>query len=69
MRVAVATHFYPPEPGAGALRVRSMVDAFAAAGHDVLGQLIQRCTERGEWSLAYDPGNDRQRFLTHRLVS
>ncbi|HXO17309.1 MAG TPA: glycosyltransferase family 4 protein [Candidatus Dormibacteraeota bacterium] len=35
MRVAVATHFYPPEPGAGALRVRSMVDAFAAAGHDV----------------------------------
>jgi glycosyltransferase involved in cell wall biosynthesis len=35
VRVAVVTHFYPPEPGAGALRVRSMVDAFAAAGHDV----------------------------------
>jgi colanic acid biosynthesis glycosyl transferase WcaI len=35
VRVAVATHFYPPEPGAGALRVRSLVDAFAAAGHDV----------------------------------
>ncbi len=35
MKVAVVTHFYPPESGAGALRVRSMVDAFAAAGHDV----------------------------------
>lgn len=35
MKVAIATHFYPPEPGAAALRVRSMADAFAAAGHDV----------------------------------
>jgi hypothetical protein len=35
VKVAVVTHFYPPEPGAGALRVRSMVDAFAAAGHNV----------------------------------
>jgi colanic acid biosynthesis glycosyl transferase WcaI len=35
VKVAVVTHFYPPESGAGALRVRSMVDAFAAAGHDV----------------------------------
>lgn len=35
MKVAVVTHFYPPEAGAAAVRVRSMVDAFAAKGHDV----------------------------------
>ncbi|HEY1883284.1 MAG TPA: glycosyltransferase family 4 protein [Candidatus Cybelea sp.] len=35
MKVAVVTHFYPPEAGAAALRVRSLVDAFAAKGHDV----------------------------------
>ncbi|HEY2474491.1 MAG TPA: glycosyltransferase family 4 protein [Candidatus Cybelea sp.] len=35
MKVAVVTHFYPPEPGAAALRLRTMVEAFAAAGHDV----------------------------------
>jgi glycosyltransferase involved in cell wall biosynthesis len=35
VKVAVVTHFYPPEGGAAALRVRSMVDAFAAKGHDV----------------------------------
>lgn len=35
MNVAVVTHFYPPEPGAGALRVATLVDALAAAGNDV----------------------------------
>ncbi len=35
MNVAVVSHFYPPEPGAGALRVRSLVDALAHDGHDV----------------------------------
>ncbi|MFZ1018273.1 MAG: glycosyltransferase family 4 protein [Candidatus Cybelea sp.] len=35
MKVAVLTHFYPPEACAAALRVRSMVDAFASMGHDV----------------------------------
>jgi hypothetical protein len=40
-----------------------------AAGRNVLGQAIQGCAERCEWSSACDPGNDRQRFLTHRLVS
>ncbi len=35
MKVAVVSHFYPPEPGAGALRVRSLVDALARDGHDV----------------------------------
>ena len=35
MNVAVATHFYPPEPAAGAVRVRSLVDSLTAAGHTV----------------------------------
>jgi glycosyltransferase involved in cell wall biosynthesis len=35
VKVAIVTHFYPPEPGAGALRVRTLADACAAAGHDV----------------------------------
>ena len=35
VKVAVVTHFYPPEPGAGALRVRSLVDALAHDGHEV----------------------------------
>jgi glycosyltransferase involved in cell wall biosynthesis len=35
VNVAVVTHFYPPEPGAGATRVASLVDALAKAGHDV----------------------------------
>ncbi len=50
MNVAVATHFYPPEPGAGALRVRSMVDAFAAAGHDVTVVTAYPSFPRGEFS-------------------
>ena len=50
MKVAVATHFYPPEPGAGALRVRSMVDAFAAAGHDVTVVTAYPSFPRGEFS-------------------
>ena len=35
MKVAVIAHFYPPEPGAGALRVHSLAQAFADAGNDV----------------------------------
>jgi glycosyltransferase involved in cell wall biosynthesis len=35
VKIAVVTHFYPPEPGAGALRVASLVEALARAGHDV----------------------------------
>lgn len=35
MNVAVITHFYSPEPSAGALRVESLVDALGEAGHDV----------------------------------
>lgn len=35
MKVLFITHFFPPEPGAGATRVASFVDALARAGHDV----------------------------------
>jgi glycosyltransferase involved in cell wall biosynthesis len=35
VKVAVVSHFYPPEAAAAALRVRSLVDAFAAKEHDV----------------------------------
>lgn len=35
MKVLAITHFYPPEPGAGATRVASLVRALAAADHDV----------------------------------
>jgi colanic acid biosynthesis glycosyl transferase WcaI len=35
VKVAVVAHFFPPEPGAGALRVRSLVEALAAAGNEV----------------------------------
>ncbi len=35
MKVLFITHFFPPEPGAGATRVASFVDALAQAGHDV----------------------------------
>jgi glycosyltransferase involved in cell wall biosynthesis len=31
----VITHFFPPEPGAGATRVESLVKALVRAGHDV----------------------------------
>ena len=50
MKVAIVTHFYPPEPGAGALRVRTMVDAFAAAGHDVTLVTTFPSFPRGEFS-------------------
>ena len=35
MKVALVTHFYPPEPGAGALRVNTLAQALESAGHDV----------------------------------
>jgi glycosyltransferase involved in cell wall biosynthesis len=35
VKVLVVTHFYPPEPSAGATRVASLVTALADAGHDV----------------------------------
>lgn len=35
MKIAVITHFFPPEPGAGSLRVRTLASALANAGHDV----------------------------------
>ncbi|MEO9170759.1 MAG: glycosyltransferase family 4 protein, partial [Candidatus Baltobacteraceae bacterium] len=35
MNVAIATHFYLPEPCAAATRVASLADALANAGHDV----------------------------------
>ena len=50
MKVAVVTHFFPPEPGAGALRVRTMVDAFAAAGHDVTVVTAYPSFPRGEFA-------------------
>jgi glycosyltransferase involved in cell wall biosynthesis len=50
VKVAIATHFYPPEPGAGALRVRSMADAFAAAGHDVTVVTTYPSFPRGAFS-------------------
>jgi glycosyltransferase involved in cell wall biosynthesis len=35
VNVLVVTHFYPPEPGAGATRVASLVASLERAGHDV----------------------------------
>ncbi len=35
MNVALVTHYYPPEPAAGAIRVHSLAVALANAGHDV----------------------------------
>ncbi len=35
MKVALITHFFPPEPGAGSLRVGTLAKALANAGHDV----------------------------------
>jgi glycosyltransferase involved in cell wall biosynthesis len=35
VKIAVVTHFYPPEPCAAATRVASLVGALADAGHDV----------------------------------
>jgi len=35
VKVAVVAHFFPPEPCAAATRVKSLVDALAADGHDV----------------------------------
>lgn len=35
MNVALITHYFPPEPAAGAIRVNSLAVALANAGHDV----------------------------------
>lgn len=35
MKIAVLTHFYPPEPCAAATRIAALVAALARAGHDV----------------------------------
>jgi glycosyltransferase involved in cell wall biosynthesis len=35
VKIAVVTHFYPPEPCAAATRVSSLVEALARAGHEV----------------------------------
>jgi glycosyltransferase involved in cell wall biosynthesis len=35
VKIAVVTHFFPPEPGAGALRVHTLARALSDAGHDV----------------------------------
>jgi len=35
LKAAVVAHFFPPEPGAGALRVHSLAQALADAGNDV----------------------------------
>jgi glycosyltransferase involved in cell wall biosynthesis len=35
LKVLFITHFFPPEPGAGATRMAYFVDALARAGHDV----------------------------------
>ena len=55
MKVAVIAHFYPPEPGAGALRVYSLVQALAAAGNDVTVVTAFPSFPRGEFSEAKRP--------------
>ena len=35
MKIALVSHFFPPEPGAGSLRVGTLAKALAEAGHDV----------------------------------
>ncbi len=55
MNVAVVTHFYPPEPGAGALRVASLVDALAAGGNDVTVVTNFPSFPRGRFSEARRP--------------
>jgi colanic acid biosynthesis glycosyl transferase WcaI len=55
VKVAVVTHFFPPEPGAGALRVASLVDALAAAGNDVTVVTNFPSFPRGRFSEARRP--------------
>ena len=55
MKVAVIAHFYPPEPGAGALRVHSLAQAFADAGNDVTVVTAFPSFPRGEFSEAKRP--------------
>jgi len=55
LKVAVIAHFYPPEPGAGALRVYSLVQALAAAGNDVTVVTAFPSFPRGEFSEAKRP--------------
>lgn len=68
MKVAIATHFYPPEPGAGALRVRSMADAFAAAGHDVTVVTTYPSFPRGEFAERRRPMIREERTGGVRIV-
>lgn len=50
MKIAVITHFFPPEPGAGALRVRTLASALANAGHDVTVVTSYPSFPRGRFS-------------------
>ena len=55
MKVAVVAHFYPPEPGAGALRLHTLVQALAAGGNDVTVVTPFPSFPRGEFSEAKRP--------------
>ena len=55
MKVAVIAHFYPPEPGAGALRLHTLVQALAAEGNDVTVVTPFPSFPRGEFSDAKRP--------------
>jgi colanic acid biosynthesis glycosyl transferase WcaI len=55
MKVAVVAHFYPPEPGAGALRVYSLAQALAADGNDVTVVTVFPSFPRGEFAEARRP--------------
>ena len=73
MKVAVVTHFYPPEPGAGALRVRTLAEALEAAGHDVTVVTSFPSFPRGRFADSHRPAvrveNAGQRLRVVRLFS
>lgn len=68
MKVAVVAHFYPPEPGAGALRVASLVDALATAGNDVTVVTNFPSFPRGRFSEARRPFVRTERAGRVRIV-
>ena len=55
MKVLFITHFFPPEPGAGATRVASFVDALAEAGHQVTVVTSYPSFPRGQFAKGNRP--------------
>lgn len=55
MKTLVITHFFPPEPGAGATRVDSLVKALVRAGHDVTVVTSFPSFPRGRFSQSNRP--------------